>query len=605
MRLSIKAKQVAGVTAIVALTVLVLSGWFLASLARVLIEESATEAHLLADTIALRASEVVSTLDPTDDLYKALRDDAGLGSILRAALGSHTAVYYAAIVDLHDGIIVHTDPEPANIGKPLRTVSRTAGNLDDLLTKGVVAQVRALYAKEGFIYDVRVKLVPHEADVSVGVSTLAMRGSFTEAIRTPMYTTIAAISGAILVALLLAQLVLRPIHVIRSGLARLGRGELNVNVDLPEDGDLGDIGDSFKAVSARLEADRTQLAGQQATIESVVKHLEDAVALVSPDGTILFANPAMRSVLGEAAQTITAVEPATHPYRVIIEQTLADRQSRGPLQVSVPGLGDRLAMTHTVEGAEHEPLGVLLVARNLAYLSQVESTLSYSRKLAALGKLSAGIAHEIKNPLNAMMIHLELLKMDVAEAPAGREHVAVIAAQLRRLDEVVQGFLRFTRPEELRLQPVPVAEMIEAILPVVRAEAERHRIDVRVDVPADLPPVSADRVLLQQAFLNLALNACQAMPSGGRLRIAANTRGRGRVEVVFEDSGVGIPPEQLGRIFDLYFTTKDQGSGIGLSMVYRTVQLHDGDIEVQSVPGRGTTFRVTLRQAKDGTGTAA
>jgi two-component system NtrC family sensor kinase len=110
---------------------------------------------------------------------------------------------------------------------------------------------------------------------------------------------------------------------------------------------------------------------------------------------------------------------------------------------------------------------------------------------------------------------------------------------------------------------------------------------------------------LQQAFLNLALNACQAMPSGGRLRIAANTRGRGRVEVVFEDSGVGIPPEQLGRIFDLYFTTKDQGSGIGLSMVYRTVQLHDGDIEVQSVPGRGTTFRVTLRQAKDGTGTAA
>jgi signal transduction histidine kinase len=306
-------------------------------------------------------------------------------------------------------------------------------------------------------------------------------------------------------------------------------------------------------------------------------------------------------VFGDAAQTIAAVEPPTHPYRVIMEQTLADRQSRGPLQVTVPGLGDRLAMTHIVEGAGHEPLGVLLVARNLAYLSQVESTLSYSRKLAALGKLSAGIAHEIKNPLNAMMIHLELLKMDVAEAPAGREHVAVIAAQLRRLDEVVQGFLRFTRPEELRLQPVPVAEMIEAILPVVRAEAERHHIDIRVDVPPDLPPVSADRVLLQQAFLNLALNACQAMPEGGRLRIAASTRGRGRVEVVFEDSGVGIPPEQLGRIFDLYFTTKDHGSGIGLSMVYRTVQLHDGDIEVQSVPGRGTTFRVMLRQSKDAT----
>jgi signal transduction histidine kinase len=196
-----------------------------------------------------------------------------------------------------------------------------------------------------------------------------------------------------------------------------------------------------------------------------------------------------------------------------------------------------------------------------------------------------------------MMIHLELLKMAVSEHPSGREHVAVIAAQLRRLDEVVQGFLRFTRPEELRLQPVKIGEMIEDIEPILRAEAERHHIDVRLDISDGLPAVNVDRSLIQQAFLNLALNACQAMPNGGRLRIAAVSRPHGRVEIVFEDSGVGIAPEQLGRIFDLYFTTKEHGSGIGLSMVYRTVQLHDGDIEVESVPGRGTTFRVMLRQA--------
>jgi signal transduction histidine kinase len=138
---------------------------------------------------------------------------------------------------------------------------------------------------------------------------------------------------------------------------------------------------------------------------------------------------------------------------------------------------------------------------------------------------------------------------------------------------------------------------MEDILPVVLAEAEKNRVEVRVDVPRDLPPANGDADLLRQAFLNLALNACQAMPRGGRLRIAARIA-EGRLEVRFEDTGVGISPADLERIFDLYFTTKEHGSGIGLSLVYRTVQLHDGEIEVQSTPGSGTTFRVLLRTAK-------
>jgi len=116
-------------------------------------------------------------------------------------------------------------------------------------------------------------------------------------------------------------------------------------------------------------------------------------------------------------------------------------------------------------------------------------------------------------------------------------------------------------------------------------------------VPADMPRVEGDANLLEQAFLNLGLNACQAMPNGGRLRIAARAASRRLVTVEVQDTGVGIPPEDLSRIFDLYFTTKPEGSGIGLSLVFRTVQLHDGEIEVESTPGSGTTFKVTLRQA--------
>ena len=166
----------------------------------------------------------------------------------------------------------------------------------------------------------------------------------------------------------------------------------------------------------------------------------------------------------------------------------------------------------------------------------------------------------------------------------------------RRLDEVVQGFLKFTRPEDLKLQPLALSALFGEVIPIVKPEAERAKVDLVFDCDGAIE-VNGDPAMLRQAFLNLALNACQAMPQGGTLRIACEkARGR-RVVITVSDTGVGIKPEHLKRIFDLYFTTKERGSGIGLSMVYRTVQMHDGEIEVQSTPGKGTTFQVILPQA--------
>jgi signal transduction histidine kinase len=585
MPLGLKTKQVAGVTALVALTVVVMSAWYLSALVRTQLADTNARAELIANVIFQRAHAVVK---PGEDPSAALRADSGVLAILQGAQAYEKDVIYAAIVDPHGTIVAHGDE--SEIGHTLPP----AEGLDAFLQAGPIVQARALLDPGGRTYDVSVPLVSDTevGTIHVGISTLLIRDAFERSLRTPLLTALAAIGGASLVAMLLAQLVLRPIHVIRTGLARLGRGEINVAVDLPPEGELGDLGESFKAVSARLAADRTE----QATIASVVEHLEDAVALIGPDGTVIFANPAMQMMLGERATTIRDLTPADHPYRTIVEETLRDHQARGPQPVDVPDAGERLLITNVVDNADGRPMGVLLVARNLAYLTQVESTLRYSDKLAALGRLSAGIAHEIKNPLNAMMIHLELLRLKLTDHPA-REHVAIITAQMRRLDEVVQGFLRFTRPADLRLEPVDLAVLFEAILPIVRAEADKQHIDIRVECPPDLPRINADPALLEQACLNLALNACQAMPGGGRLRLAGAAR-PGRVEITVEDTGVGIPPEQLGRIFDLYFTTKENGSGIGLSMVYRTAQLHDGDIEVASVPGRGTTFRLTLPQAE-------
>ena len=209
--------------------------------------------------------------------------------------------------------------------------------------------------------------------------------------------------------------------------------------------------------------------------------------------------------------------PNGHPYRQIVEETLATRSSRGPVQAILPSpAGDngartdaseadeRLLMTHAITGVDGELVGVLLVSRNLSYLTRMQASLAYSRKLVALGRLTAGIAHEVKNPLNAMMIHLELLRTKIrgtALAPArqpepvaaggGRvpgpspvqdtsalEHVRVIESEIRRLDEVVQGFLKFTRPDDLRPQPVRPAAIFDDILPIVKPDAEARGVSV-------------------------------------------------------------------------------------------------------------------------------
>jgi signal transduction histidine kinase len=174
--------------------------------------------------------------------------------------------------------------------------------------------------------------------------------------------------------------------------------------------------------------------------------------------------------------------------------------------------------------------------------------------------------------------------------------VNIISSEIRRLDEVVNGFLKFARPDELKLQPVQLSALISDVATTAMPEADARGVTIKLECPNNLPEINADPGMLGQALLNLAINACQATSSGGVLRMGCRADG-GRVVVDVEDTGVGIPPEHLSRIFDLYFTTKKEGSGIGLSMVYRIVQLHDGEVEVQSTPGRGTRFRLMFPQA--------
>ena len=608
MRLSIRAKQVLGVTALIGLVVVGLSVHGLAQLARVRLEETRARGKLLARAIYQRAFQLVpGSADP----YAVLREDGGLRAILESSLYS-PQVTDAAIVSPEGQILAHLDPD--RIGRRQAPAAR----LDELADLTGLEQLWRIFNEEGRTYEIVEPLRLGDQDVGtirIGVSTLLVRDDLETRLGPVAETAGWVLLGAVCGALVLAQWLLRPIHVLRSGLRTLGRGDPGT-LELPQD-EFGDLGREIRAVSERLLAERASADGPQAGLDSIVEHLADAVGIFGPAGELLFANPTLRGLL-------KATEDAGSPFIRIVQRTLDSRTSAEPLTLALPagdgdaGVREWRVTAHPVEGRDKRLVGVMIVARDLAALGEVQSTLRYSRKLAALGRLTAGVAHEVKNPLNAMTIHLELLKGKLTasrarvaatvgglEPPppdngAALEHVGVIVGEIRRLDQVVQGFLKFMRPEDLKLQPVNVGELIGGIARVVQPDAAASHIRVVCECPPDVPPVHGDAEALRQALLNLALNACQAMPHGGTLRLTARALTGRRLTITVEDTGIGIPPTHLPRIFDLYFTTRHGGSGIGLSMVFRTVQLHDGEIEVQSTPGTGTTFRIVLPQAAAG-----
>jgi signal transduction histidine kinase len=636
---SIKAKQVAGVTSLVVGVVMALSAYHMAMLARLNLEDTASRGQILASAIFQRAKEVVAR--GAADPYTALREDGALQSLISSASAFSKNVTYVAIVN-KDGIAIAHSLDQIGQAMPQQ------GDFLPLATAPPIQQLHAVYSDE--TYEISKTMLADDqifGTIKIGVSTTLLRGELRAAMRNAAGVVLVALILSSAVAMLLSQWMLRPIHVIQSGLSRLGRGELDVTLDLKEQ-EFRDLGDSFEAVSAQLSALGRGAAttadarpGTSTDLESVMDNLEDAVALFSPRGELIFCNKAMSALHPRAMDAL----PADSPVRHIVERTIAGRKSQGPISVSLADSGsrtpdhgsrtpdpggvgpegaERLLVTHAIEDTSGRFLGAMLVARNIGYLSQVHSTLNYSRKLAALGRLMAGVAHEVKNPLNAMTIHLELLRQKLQRQqqavavgasagvsdPASRipdpgsitsrdvtKHVDVIGKEIRRLDDVLNGFLKFARPDELKLQPVRLASLLSEIVTSVAPEAEQRHIVLKTECPDTLPEINADPGMLSQALLNLALNACQAMPNGGTLRLICRATSRRRVEIDIEDTGVGIPPEDLKRIFDLYFTTKEKGSGIGLSMVYRIVQLHDGEVEVQSTPGHGTRFRLIFPQA--------
>ena len=336
-------------------------------------------------------------------------------------------------------------------------------------------------------------------------------------------------------------------------------------------------------------------------MNSVMAGMEDGLILFTREARAVMVSPAAEKFLGapsehisrQAHQRYLSAGSSAHEVLQLHGDELAEiaaetdlQTIEGPRRVSV-----------SVQGIQEDGdrMGALVTLRDLDSIESINTQLQVSERLSALGRITAGVAHEVKNPLNSMRLWLENLKESLPPEMDSNamQAVQVLDKEIDRLDAVVKRFLDFTRPMEVRLEATQLADILREVIEVAPPQLRKAKVEVAQLLPIDVPEVYVDRALLKQAILNLVLNAVEAMPAGGQLHLMLSRRGE-MAEISVGDTGKGIPPENKQKIFQLFFTTRPGGSGIGLASTFRIVQLHNGSIDFTSEVGRGTTFRIEL-----------
>ncbi|KKQ76551.1 MAG: Multi-sensor signal transduction histidine kinase [Candidatus Daviesbacteria bacterium GW2011_GWF2_38_6] len=363
-------------------------------------------------------------------------------------------------------------------------------------------------------------------------------------------------------------------------------------------------------IMERLRKTRNELVLESNKYETVIENMADGVIFINPDGRVAFCNSAaerIRNVKREdiVGKTVFEYHP-THLVRTlnnILDEFKSGKKDSFRRKMRVND--DYSYNTYTpVFSREGKFLGAMLLSQDLTERKRLESDLIKAERLATIGKMSARVAHEIKNPLSSISLNIELLHDELKgyEGVATKEAINLLAsimAEVDRLTGVSEEYLQFARLPNLPLKARSVNAILLELTRFLREEISEDNIILTEDYEKDLPLVAVDENQMKQAFLNILKNSFEAMPDGGKLCVRTGRGHNGAVVVHITDTGIGIDEEKLEKIFDPFYTTKDIGTGLGLAVSQQIIREHGGEVHCQSAPGQGTTFAIQLPKAEE------
>jgi signal transduction histidine kinase/HAMP domain-containing protein len=606
MKISLKSKLTALISFLVLLVVVAISGIYISSLTRQTLEEVRSRGKYVADETynqargALAQTRIPPGVDPNDpaQIYelaqKTLAENSGLNTMIESAVGYSPTIYYVAITDAKGKVIVHSDP--SEVGQTLAP----AQDFDILRRAGWIRQLQAIYGQPG-IYEIvyGLNLGGYPLNVHVGLSTLFLRNQMTPELRRAAILSGVAILLATISAGLLSFRLLRPLETISRSVDSLARGEFPATLQLSRKDEWGILSSKLNLLGEQMRGEKAAFVALKENMDQLLSNLADGMLLFDQQDRLVMTTPSAARFLGRPPDTLLH-HPAPEvfanglPLEKFLRRAFEEGESFSWKVVETGGETPRVSVSFQVVEESGVRVATMVTLRDASTRAQLEDQLDVTAKLAALGKITSGVAHEVKNPLNAMVLQLELLKSKLEnEGDRVKPQIETLSAEIRRLDRVVKTFLDFTRPVELHPSRASLEILIRDVFTLAEPQARQSNVKLTLVPNGIIPALNLDQDLIKQALLNLVLNGCQAMPSGGELRVTPRAFAR-HVELEIADQGLGIPPEVRPRLFSLFFTTKPNGSGIGLAMAYRIIQLHNGSIDYTSEVNRGTNFRVSL-----------
>mgnify|MGYP001599433119 FL=1 len=375
---------------------------------------------------------------------------------------------------------------------------------------------------------------------------------------------------------------------------------------------LGSIGIAAVITFQHYSSTRRTLEEVKGLARNILESIPTGVITVNSSGHVTAVNPAATVTLKRSTDTLLGqsyedVFIERDMIRLVLDGALQNHRhvDHHDMPYDTDGQTRTIRVTTAdLTGDDERSAGVIVLLKDVTELLNLERRVRVADKLAGLHTLSAGVAHELRNPLSAIDLNLHLFEdeLRVETQPSSRvdKYLRVLNAETRRLSAILDNFMKFARPGSLRLHAIDTGQLLSHIMSLLQYEAQDRRIQLLAKAPDTLPALMGDETEISQVLVNIIVNAFQAMPEGGVCNVIA--RGikadeKEWVELTVQDSGKGIKKEELARLFEPFYTTKTAGSGLGLAIAYRIVQDHEGTIQVSSTPGAGTTVAVKLPAA--------